>query len=312
MQYTGKGAQAAISFERNQLLCQPPGGFIASNGVWNAAKGENCYRTSRQVPRSRRDGHRHHDACRRDVPLRVPKCLETRAAPPSVSEEKGGFFHYRKADINLRLCDAGTTYSTYVATEWQLASGFNCFGARGAPAHGARDLENPPGSSAGRWTCSCQQKCSQLKDCNAVTWQGPQRRRQVLPQVRRQPQGLRSRHELRHLPARTPSAGLPTPAKTDEAVRRRGVQWALGVASGKNKRPRRAGLLLGSNPHRWANTSLRVSDITTGILQCCSASRQHFGHLLIEYPEGEIAPHVFDAYTARGLEVFVMTRRRVN
>jgi hypothetical protein len=43
VQYSGSGAQGKISFELNQLLCQPPGGFFAGNGEWNAAHGANCY-----------------------------------------------------------------------------------------------------------------------------------------------------------------------------------------------------------------------------------------------------------------------------
>ena len=317
VQYSGKGAQAAISFELNQLLCQPPGGFIASNGVWNAAKGENCY-----GPRGKSPAHGATDIDT-TTPVGVmslsecqQKCLETPGCTAvTVSEEKGGFACYRKADINLRLCDAGTKFSTYVATEWQLARGFNCFGARGsAPAHGARDLENPPGSSCGTMDVrSCQQKCSQLKDCNAVTWQGAKHSgvgkcyRKFVDNLKGCDRGTSFDTYL----ARTPFSGAAnsTTLKTDEAVhvRRRGVQWALGVASGKNTSGSDVpDFLLGSNPHRWANTSLRVSDITTGILQCCSGLVVNIsGHLLIEYPEGEIAPHVFDAYTARGLEVFV-------
>ena len=101
MQYTGKGAQAAISFELNQLLCQPPGGFIASNGVWNAAKGENCY-----GPRGKSPAHGATDIDT-TTPVGVmslsecqQKCLETPGCTAvTVSEEKGGFACYRKADM---------------------------------------------------------------------------------------------------------------------------------------------------------------------------------------------------------------------
>ena len=43
--------------------------------------------------------------------------------------------------------------------------------------------------------------------------------------------------------------------------------------------------LLGSNPQHWANTSLPVSDITTGVLQCCAGLGINLtGHLLEVYP----------------------------
>ena len=61
----------------------------------------------------------------------------------------------------------------------------------------------------------------------------------------------------------------------------------------------------GANPGHWGNTSLAVSDITTGILQCCSALVvNRTGHLLVEYIS-QVNPGVFDNYTRAGLEVYV-------
>lgn len=38
-----------------------------------------------------------------------------------------GLLQYRKSDINLGACDAGTTFSTYQRSEWMLAKGYNCW-----------------------------------------------------------------------------------------------------------------------------------------------------------------------------------------
>ena len=80
---------------------------------------------------------------------------------------------------------------------------------------------------------------------------------------------------------------------------RRGIHWAVGAASDD------ADFLLGSNSQHWANTSGPVSDITTGILQCCSAVVvNRTGHLLVEY-HSQMAPGIFEPYRARGMAVYV-------
>ena len=50
------------------------------------------------------------------------------------------------------------------------AAGKNCWGSRnGQPAHGAKDLENPPSSSCGDMTIAeCEQKCNQLQGCTGI------------------------------------------------------------------------------------------------------------------------------------------------
>ena len=45
---------------------------------------------------------------------------------------------------------------------------------------------------------------------------------------------------------------------------RRGIEWA--TSGSHSLEP----FLLGSNPQHWANTTKPVSDITTGVLQCCA------------------------------------------
>ena len=84
----------------------------------------------------------------------------------------------------------------------------------------------------------------------------------------------------------------------------RGIQWAVGtVGQGGDADP--APFLLGSNPHEWGNSSLAVSDITTGILQCCSGLAINLtGHLLEAYPS-QTGLRIYDAYVAAGMEVYI-------
>jgi len=57
---------------------------------------------------------------------------------------------------------------------WVPNLGFNCYGARGSsPAHGAKDLENPPDSSCGVMSISdCKKKCVDTTECDGVTVSG--------------------------------------------------------------------------------------------------------------------------------------------
>jgi len=56
---------------------------------------------------------------------------------------------------------------------WSKAQGDNCYGSRnGQPAHGAKDMENPPSASCGEMTVQeCEQKCDQLVGCTGITVQ---------------------------------------------------------------------------------------------------------------------------------------------
>ena len=84
----------------------------------------------------------------------------------------------------------------------------------------------------------------------------------------------------------------------------RGIQWAVGaVGLGGPADP--APFLLGSNPHRWGNTSLSVSDITTGVLQCCSGLVINItDHLLEAYPS-QTWLHQYDAYAAASMAAYI-------
>jgi purine nucleosidase len=167
VQYTGSNAQGKIDFELNQLLCQPPGGFLRSNGVWNMARGENCYGPRGNSPAH---GATDIDTTRPVGTITLAECqqhcLDTKGCTAvTVSPKSGGLYDcYRKSDINLRKCDSGTSFTTFVATEWQLAGGYNCW-----PGHGAKDLRNVQGAIDVR---SCQQQCEKTKGCNAVVWNG--------------------------------------------------------------------------------------------------------------------------------------------
>jgi hypothetical protein len=58
-------------------------------------------------------------------------------------------------------------------SHWSKEQGKNCYGSRnGQPAHGAKDLENPPSSSCGEMSVAeCEQNCEQLSGCTAITVQ---------------------------------------------------------------------------------------------------------------------------------------------
>jgi hypothetical protein len=89
-----------------------------------------------------------------------------------------------------------------------------------------------------------------------------------------------------------------------QIIAKRGIQWAVGtVGQGGLADP--APFLLGPNPHKWGNTSLSVSDITTGILQCCSGMVINIsGHLLEAYPS-QTGLHQYNAYAEAGMAVFI-------
>jgi hypothetical protein len=90
--------------------------------------------------------------------------------------------------------------------------------------------------------------------------------------------------------------------KTDDASR--GVYWAVGQVS-----PNTVDFLLGQNTLHWANTSLAVSTITRGILQCCnSVAINRSGHLQHDYhnaTRNQLQPAIFAPFRQRNLDVFV-------
>jgi hypothetical protein len=80
---------------------------------------------------------------------------------------------------------------------------------------------------------------------------------------------------------------------------RRGIEWATGGA------PALQPFLLGSNPEHWANTSQPVSDITTGVLQCCAGLGINLtGHLLEVYPS-QTQLDMYTPFAQRGVEVYI-------
>eukprot|EP01046_Picozoa_sp_COSAG06_P003188 COSAG06_NODE_120_length_23106_cov_18.311862_30_plen_384_part_00 len=85
---------------------------------------------------------------------------------------------------------------------------------------------------------------------------------------------------------------------------KRGVFWAVGRDS-----PSAVDFLLGNNTRHWANTSLPVSEMTRGILQCCnSVAINRSGHLLADYhnaTQGQLRPGAFAPFRQRDVDVFV-------
>ena len=75
---------------------------------------------------------------------------------------------YRKADVVLGKCDAGTEFTTFVRQEWAAATGYNCY-----PGHGATDIEKPSSSDCGVMNVvDCRRKCESTAGCTAITWEG--------------------------------------------------------------------------------------------------------------------------------------------
>ena len=195
--YEGTNAQAAISFELNELLCKPPGPWSSTN--WTEAVGENCYgprgtspshgATDLEHPASSSCGTMSLDACRAKC-LNTPGCTAVATSPATVAaanestNDNGGISNsggggggggsdslvacYRKADISLEHCDSGTTFSTHVRRQWVLAGGFNCW-----PGHGAKDVGPNGGGSVGVLSVrACQIKCEATPGCSGVVFQG--------------------------------------------------------------------------------------------------------------------------------------------
>lgn len=168
VEYAGPGAQEAISFELNQLLCKPPGPW--SSTTWDLAQGENCYgprgsspahgATDLERPPSASCGSMTLTECQQKC-LDLPGCTAI-----TVNQGPDGKYDcYRKADVSIDHCDSGTSLSTYVRREWLLAGGFNCY-----EGHGATSLDK---SSCGSMTVrSCQEKCAEMRGCSGVVWAG--------------------------------------------------------------------------------------------------------------------------------------------
>ena len=171
--YIGSGAQAAISFKLNELLCKPPGPWTNTTVGWDLASGENCYgprnglpshgATDLEHPPSASCGQMTLEACQEKC-LELPQCTAI-----TVRKNAQGLYEcFRKADISLEHCDSGTVFDTYVRRPWYLAGGFNCY-----TGHGAKDLEQPPGSDCGTISLrQCQGKCAETPGCSAVVWLG--------------------------------------------------------------------------------------------------------------------------------------------
>lgn len=97
------------------------------------------------------------------------RCLELRGCTAvTVQRQPDGMLAcYRKADVVLGECDAGTSFDTYLRQKWSLALGANCYGG----GHGAVDLD--PKSGCGTMDVrACQAKCDAMPGCSAIVWRG--------------------------------------------------------------------------------------------------------------------------------------------
>ena len=157
-------AQAAISFELNQLLCKPPGPW---GGNWTAAPGFNCY-----------EGHGatdlepgHSSAGTMSLAQCQAKCAGTAGCTSvTVSPAAGGaglVNCYRKADVVLSHCDRRTGFSTYVHRSWAAAGGYNCWAG-----HGARDIDGGTPGATGLTVAQCRALCERTEGCGGVVFQG--------------------------------------------------------------------------------------------------------------------------------------------
>jgi hypothetical protein len=87
-------------------------------------------------------------------------------------------------------------------------------------------------------------------------------------------------------------------------LKRRGIYWAVGDVTARGPASV-SDFLLGTNKGHWANTSESVSNITTGILQCCSSVVINgTGHLL-NLLTSELTPGAFQSYRDKDIDVFV-------
>eukprot|EP01043_Picozoa_sp_COSAG02_P057745 COSAG02_NODE_7064_length_3201_cov_43.745003_3_plen_389_part_00 len=98
----------------------------------------------------------------------------------------------------------------------------------------------------------------------------------------------------------TVTACLLLPRPSTPSGRKRGIEWAAG-----NGESTLHPFLLGSNPQHWANTSLAVSDFTTGVMQCCAGLGINLtGHLLEVYPS-QTQLQMYTPFIQRGMEVYI-------
>jgi hypothetical protein len=160
-----------ITFELNQLLCKPSGPW--STKVWVEADGENCYgprgnepahgATDLEHPSSASAGIMSLNECQ-------GKCLELKGctAVSTIPSQNGNVSCFRKSDVVLGSCDAGTAYTTWVRKEFYGSKGFNCW-----PNHGADDVFPSKGSNTASITVNeCHVLCTNTNSCTGIVFKG--------------------------------------------------------------------------------------------------------------------------------------------
>ena len=84
-----------------------------------------------------------------------------------LADASGKFQCYRRSNLTIPNCDAGSSYVTYAAGQWAHAASVNCYSGKGAT-----DLESPPGSNCGTMSlAACQAKCQAMEGCDGITVQ---------------------------------------------------------------------------------------------------------------------------------------------
>eukprot|EP01052_Picozoa_sp_SAG31_P003311 SAG31_NODE_126_length_23665_cov_6.178987_6_plen_412_part_00 len=95
-----------------------------------------------------------------------------------------------------------------------------------------------------------------------------------------------------------------TPELDGRARATRGIYWAVEQVS-----PTTLDFLLGQNSRRWGNTTLSVSGMTHGILQCCNTvAVNRTGHLVVDYlnaTQNQLRPGIYAPFRERSLDVYI-------
>lgn len=162
--------RSVVSFELNQLLCKPTGPW--SNTTWVKASGENCYgsrgnvaahgATDLESPPSASAGVMSIDKCHQ-LCIGTAGCTAVSTIP--TSNGGGTISCYRKSDVVLKMCDAGTAYTTWMRRDWYAAQGYNCY-----PGHGADNVDVDDGVIT--TVAECQARCGQTAGCTGAVWSG--------------------------------------------------------------------------------------------------------------------------------------------
>ena len=172
-----------ITFELNQLLCQPTGPWSNINQTnqtlhWVEAKGANCYGPRDSLPAHGATDLEHPTtasaggimsihACQR-------KCVDLKGCTgvtTVLSGATGLSLCYRKSDVVLGSCDANTSFTTWIRKSFYGAKSYNCW-----PGHGATNVvPSARGTNTSAMTVNeCHVLCENnaQQNCSGMVWKG--------------------------------------------------------------------------------------------------------------------------------------------